>query len=104
MHYLPFLLSVLIDYTDLVNLLIGSVYAKTKSIGEGLVLRANRQKGLLTTAIRLTTLFGEGDVVLTKHILESAKTGKIKYQVGGEKNFYDFIYAGNAAEGHTLAA
>jgi sterol-4alpha-carboxylate 3-dehydrogenase (decarboxylating) len=84
------------NYTDSANLMTGSVYAKTKSVGEGIVLRANRQKGLLTTAIRLTTLFGEGDVVLTKHFLELAKTGKIKYQVGGGKNFYDFIYAGNA--------
>lgn len=82
----------------------GSIYAKTKSIGEGIVLKANRQKGLLTTAIRLTTLFGEGDVVLTRHFIELGRSGSIKYQVGSGKNFYDFIYAGNAAEGHVLAA
>ncbi|KAF2792462.1 putative sterol-4-alpha-carboxylate 3-dehydrogenase, decarboxylating [Melanomma pulvis-pyrius CBS 109.77] len=82
----------------------GSIYAKTKSIGEGIVLKANRQKGLFTTAIRLTTMFGEGDVVLTRHSIELGRSGSIKYQVGAGKNFYDFIYAGNAAEGHVLAA
>jgi len=82
----------------------GSVYAKTKAIGEGLVLDANGQKGLFTTAIRLCTIFGEGDVVITRHFIELGKTGKIKFQVGEGKNLYDFIYAGNAAEGHLLAA
>jgi sterol-4alpha-carboxylate 3-dehydrogenase (decarboxylating) len=82
----------------------GSVYAKTKAIGEGLVLAANRQRGLLTTAIRLCTLLGEGDRVLTRHFMELGRKGTIKFQVGHGKNLYDFIYAGNAAEGHLLAA
>lgn len=82
----------------------GSIYAKTKAVGEGLVLAANRQKGLLTTSIRLCTIFGEGDRVLTRHFIELGRKGTIKYQVGHGKNLYDFIYAGNAAEGHLLAA
>lgn len=82
----------------------GSVYAKTKAIGEGIVLSANQQKGLLTTAIRLTTLFGEADMVLTRHFMQLGRSGKIKFQVGAGRNLYDFIYAGNAAEGHILAA
>jgi sterol-4alpha-carboxylate 3-dehydrogenase (decarboxylating) len=81
----------------------GSIYAKTKAVGEGLVLAANRQKGLLTTAIRLCTLLGEGDRVLTRHFMELGRKGTIKFQVGHGKNLYDFIY-GNAAEGHLLAA
>jgi sterol-4alpha-carboxylate 3-dehydrogenase (decarboxylating) len=82
----------------------GSIYAKTKAVGEGLVLAANGQKGLYTTVIRLCTIFGEGDVVITRHFIELGKTGRIKFQVGEGKNLYDLIYAGNAAEGHLLAA
>ncbi|KAJ4291679.1 hypothetical protein N0V90_009574 [Kalmusia sp. IMI 367209] len=82
----------------------GSIYAKTKAVGEGLVLAANRQQGILTTAIRLCTLLGEGDRVLTRHFMELGRKGTIKFQVGHGKNLYDFIYAGNAAEGHLLAA
>jgi sterol-4alpha-carboxylate 3-dehydrogenase (decarboxylating) len=82
----------------------GAVYSKTKKIGEELVLKSNGQNGLFTTAIRLCTLFGEGDRVLTKHSIEMARDGRAKYHIGNGKNLYDFIYAGNAAEGHILAA
>lgn len=47
----------------------GSIYAKTKAVGEEIVLTSNRQKGLLTVSIRLCTIFGEGDRVLTRHFL-----------------------------------
>ena len=66
--------------------------------------RETGQNGLLTTAIRLCTIFGEGDRVLTKHMVEIAQNGRAKYHVGNGKNLYDFIYAENAAEGHVLAA
>ena len=82
----------------------GSIYAKTKAVGEGLVLASNRQKGLLTTSIRLCTLLGEGDRVLTRQFIELGRKGTIKFQIGHGRNLYDFIYAGNAAEGHLLAA
>ncbi|KAF9740803.1 hypothetical protein PMIN03_000540 [Paraphaeosphaeria minitans] len=45
----------------------GSIYAKIKALGEGLVLAASRQRGLLRTAIRRCTLLGEGDMVLTRN-------------------------------------
>ncbi|KAF4636039.1 hypothetical protein G7Y89_g2053 [Cudoniella acicularis] len=76
----------------------------TKKIGEKLVLKANGQNGLLTTAIRLCTIFGEGGQVLTKQMVEMAQGGRARYHVGDGKNLYDFIYARNAAEGHVLAA
>ncbi len=82
----------------------GSVYAKTKAVGEVIVTNANGQKGLLTTAIRLPTLFGEGDIVITRHFVELGRSGRTKFQVGANTNLYDLIYAGNAAEGHVLAA
>lgn len=92
------------EWPVLENPVNGSVYAKTKAIGEDMVLKANRQQGLLTCAIRLTTLMGEGDIVLTKQFIKLGETGNIKFQVGAGKNAYDFIYAGNAAEGHIQAA
>lgn len=92
------------DWPVLENPVNGSVYAKTKALGEGIVLKANRQRGLLTTAIRGTTLFGEGDVVITRHFMELGRTGKVRFQIGEGKNMYDFIYAGNCAEGHIQAA
>ncbi|KAF2837381.1 putative sterol-4-alpha-carboxylate 3-dehydrogenase, decarboxylating [Patellaria atrata CBS 101060] len=82
----------------------GSVYAKTKQVGENLVLKANGTNGLLTVAIRLCTIFGEGDRILMPHIVELARSGRARYHIGTGKNLYDFIYAGNAAEGHVLAA
>ncbi|KAF1950450.1 putative sterol-4-alpha-carboxylate 3-dehydrogenase, decarboxylating [Byssothecium circinans] len=82
----------------------GSEYAKTKATGEKLALAANGERGLLTTAIRLCTIFGEADIVLTRHYIELGRSGKIRFQVGCGKNMYDFCYAGNAAEGHLLAA
>lgn len=57
------------DALVLENPVFGSVYAKSKAIGEKLVLSANREKGLLTCAIRLATLMGEGDVVITRHFM-----------------------------------
>ncbi|KAF2702971.1 putative sterol-4-alpha-carboxylate 3-dehydrogenase, decarboxylating [Pleomassaria siparia CBS 279.74] len=92
------------EWPVLENPVNGSEYAKTKAIGEKIVLAANGKKGLLTTAIRLCTIFGEGDVVITRHFIELGRSGKIRFQVGQGKNLYDFIYAGNAAEGHLLAA
>jgi sterol-4alpha-carboxylate 3-dehydrogenase (decarboxylating) len=92
------------DALVLENPVFGSVYAKTKVIGEKLVLEANRKKGLLTCAIRLTTLMGEGDVVITRHFMQLGRSGKIKFQIGSGKNKYDLVYAGNAAEGHVQAA
>jgi len=76
----------------------GAAYSRTKKVGESLVLSANGQNGLLTVAIRLCTLFGEGDLALTKSMIEVVQNGRAKYHIGTGKNLYDFIYTGNAAE------
>ncbi|OAG12861.1 putative sterol-4-alpha-carboxylate 3-dehydrogenase, decarboxylating [Paraphaeosphaeria sporulosa] len=98
---IPVLVHLSSSEEDLVN---GSVYAKTKAIEEGLVIPANRQRSLLTTAIRLCTLVREEDRVLTRQFIELGRKGTIKSQVRHGKNMDDFIYAGNAAEGHLIAA
>ncbi|KAF2202546.1 putative sterol-4-alpha-carboxylate 3-dehydrogenase, decarboxylating [Delitschia confertaspora ATCC 74209] len=70
-----------------------SSYSETKKIGEQIILEANDKGDLYPTAIRLCTLFGEGDMVLAKHILDIVQGASTT-----------FIYAGNATEGHVLAA
>ncbi|KAH8719448.1 3-beta hydroxysteroid dehydrogenase/isomerase family-domain-containing protein [Phaeosphaeriaceae sp. PMI808] len=82
----------------------GAVYSRTKKVGEELALQANGKNGLHTAALRLCTLFGECDRVLTKHAVEMSEDGRARFRVGTGKNLYDFVYAGNAAEGHILAA
>lgn len=82
----------------------GAVYSRTKKIGEEMVLTANGNNGLHTAAIRPCTIFGECDRVLTKHSIEMVHDGRAKFHIGNGRNLYDFIYAGNAAEAHILAA
>lgn len=54
-------------------------YSRTKKIGEEMVLKANGQNGLLTASLRPCKLYGEGDVELTKHMVEAAERGSAKY-------------------------
>ena len=80
-------------------------YAHTKAVAEALVLAANRKNGrLLTTAIRPSGLFGEGDLTTVKPVVEAAASGRYKYQVGNGDNLFDWTYVGNAAQAHILAA
>ena len=80
-------------------------YSHTKALAETLVLEANRKNGrLLTTAIRPSGLFGEGDLTTVKPMVEAAASGKYKYQVGDGNNAFDWTYIGNAAQAHILAA
>lgn len=80
-------------------------YSHTKAVAEVLVLAANRQNGrLLTTAIRPSGLFGEGDLTAVKPMVEAAASGKYRYQVGSGDNPFDWTYVGNAAQAHILAA
>ncbi|KAF7950712.1 uncharacterized protein EAE97_002264 [Botrytis byssoidea] len=63
------------------------VYTLTKAVAEADILAANRKYGdssMLTVSFRPTTAFGERDTIC--------------------KNEYDFIYVGNLAEAHILAA
>ena len=80
-------------------------YNHTKALAESLVLEANRKNcRLLTTAIRPSGLFGEGDLTTVKPMVEAAASGKYKYQVGDGNSPFDWTYVGNAAQAHILAA
>ncbi|KAM5439815.1 putative 3beta-hydroxysteroid-4alpha-carboxylate 3-dehydrogenase [Microsporum ferrugineum] len=79
-------------------------YSHTKAVAEDIILEANRKDGLLTVVIRGTTLFGEGEDGVIPHMIDSAKSGRSKIQVGNGENLFDFTYHGNAAYAQILAA
>ncbi|KAI1322189.1 C-3 sterol dehydrogenase/C-4-like protein [Xylariaceae sp. FL0255] len=80
-------------------------YSETKAHAEELVLEANRANGskLLTTAIRPSGIFGEGDMQLVFHAVAVYRSGSDKVQVGDNDNLFDFTYVENVAYAHILA-
>ena len=83
------------------------VYTLTKATAEEDILAANRKEGnksMLTVSLRPATAFGEKDTVCMGKMLSVAKKGKAKFQMGGGRNVYDFVYVGNLADAHILAA
>lgn len=70
------------------------------------MLEANRAQDsdLLTTAIRPSGIFGEGDVQLVYHAIGVYRSGNDKVQVGLNTNMFDFTYVENVAHAHLLAA
>jgi sterol-4alpha-carboxylate 3-dehydrogenase (decarboxylating) len=79
-------------------------YSHTKAIAESLVLAANNRSGMLTTIFRPAGFFGEGDVVTVGGIIQNAKEGKAKLQIGANTNLFDWTYVGNYAYAQLLAA
>ncbi|RDA93087.1 hypothetical protein CP533_4062 [Ophiocordyceps camponoti-saundersi (nom. inval.)] len=79
-------------------------YSETKAAAEDMVVAANRDPILLTTAIRPAGIFGEGDVQLLPGLLRAYRDGKTNVQIGDNKNIFDFTYVGNVAHAHLLAS
>jgi sterol-4alpha-carboxylate 3-dehydrogenase (decarboxylating) len=79
-------------------------YAHTKGQAEVMFREANRKHGLLTCALRCTTLDGEGDNTTIPRMVGNAQAGRGKMQVGDGHNMFDFTYLRNAAYAHRLAA
>ena len=79
-------------------------YPLSKAIAETYVLESNRKHGILTASIRPAGSFGEADTEMMEKLLSVAKSGKAKMQMGDGKNVYDFLYVGNLAHAHLLAA
>ncbi|KAL8687831.1 MAG: hypothetical protein Q9218_006104 [Villophora microphyllina] len=76
----------------------------TKGIAEELVLRANRHyHGMLTSAIRPVSMFGEGDVQQLPNMLQVYYDRKTNVQIGDNTKYFDFVYVGNVADAHILA-
>ena len=53
-------------------------YSETKAQGEALVLAANGKSGLVTCAIRPSSIFGPGDRLLVPSLVSAARSGKMK--------------------------
>ncbi len=79
-----------------------SFYAKSKAMGEKLVIEANSET-LLTCSLRPHLIFGPRDPHLLVTIVKRAQEGKLP-QVGNGKNKVDFSYVVDAARAHLLAA
>ena len=73
-------------------------YPHTKSIAEKYVLDSNSDS-LKTLALRPHLIFGPGDTSLTKHILDAAKSGRLK-KIGDGNNLVDFTYIEDCVQAH----
>jgi nucleoside-diphosphate-sugar epimerase len=58
------------------------IYSETKAQGEALVLSANGKSGLVTCAIRPSSIFGPGDRLLVPSLVSAARSGKMKVRPG----------------------
>ncbi|GAA6050727.1 hypothetical protein JCM3770_006597 [Rhodotorula araucariae] len=79
-------------------------YNVTKAKAEQIVLEANGKGGLLTVAIRPAGIFGPGDRQAIPGMMDVLKSGKTKFQVGHNENFFDWTYVDNVVHAHLVAA
>ncbi|MCO5598044.1 hypothetical protein L7F22_052134 [Adiantum nelumboides] len=105
------------------------IYSETKAQAEAIVLAANGKFGLVTCALRPSSIFGPGDKLLVPSLVAAARSGKMKagalsfesgaslllkeisgiailytkFILGDGKNMYDFTYVENVAHAHVCA-
>ncbi|KAF9885826.1 hypothetical protein FE257_012298 [Aspergillus nanangensis] len=79
-------------------------YLIAKADAEDLIRTANRAHGFLTCSLRPCLVFGERDTNSMGKMVAVAQAGRSRYQMGDGKNLYDFVYVGNLADAHLLAA
>jgi nucleoside-diphosphate-sugar epimerase len=77
-----------------------SPYPATKALAEQMVMAANCPE-LHTVSLRPHLIWGPGDNHLLPHLLDRAKSGKLK--LPGPDKLIDTIYIDNAARAHLLA-
>lgn len=96
------------------------VYSHSKAVAETLVLEANgissrfkdvhstdnniKTPLLLTASIRICSPFGANHGEVIKPIVENARAGRYRFQMGNGKNLSDWTYIENGVRGHVLAA
>ncbi|RAO69024.1 uncharacterized protein BHQ10_005036 [Talaromyces amestolkiae] len=85
------------------------IYCLAKADAEEAIQAANRNgghddRGLLTCSIRPGLVFGEHDAGSLGKMFAVARQGRSKFQIGNGQNSYDFVYVGNLADAHLLAA
>lgn len=96
-----------------------NAYSKAKAITETLVLASNKPlpatsassaadppySGYLRTlALRATGMYGERDPIVIHGLLKSFRAGETRFQLGDNRNLFDWLFVGNAAVAHVLAA
>ncbi|MCJ1357601.1 MAG: erg26, C-3 sterol dehydrogenase [Icmadophila ericetorum] len=79
-------------------------YARAKALADKMVLAANDPPRLLTATIRLPLVYGERDLLAIPATLAALEKGQTNFQVGGNKNLYDFVSVDNSAAAHVLLA
>lgn len=80
-----------------------SAYPASKAVADRMVLEANGEKGVTTTAMRPHLIWGPRDPSLLPKITEAAKAGKLPI-IGSGKSKVDLTYVDNVADAHILAA
>lgn len=81
-------------------------YNDTKAQAERLVLAANDMESgrLKTVALRPAGIFGVGDRQALPGFFNVLRTKKTHFQIGENKNLFDWTYVDNVAHAHLLAA
>lgn len=79
------------------------LYSHTKGVAEEHVLAANRKDDILTVALRSAGIFGEGDLSNIANMIKACDEGKTRFQLGDNKNYFDFTYVQNVVQAHMLA-
>lgn len=80
-----------------------SPYEVSKVAAERIVLAASKHT-LPTVALRICSSYGERDNQMVPNMLPAVYAKQTNVQFGNNTSFYDFLYAGNAAKAHILAA
>mmetsp|Transcript_50054 Transcript_50054/g.128834 ORF Transcript_50054/g.128834 Transcript_50054/m.128834 type:complete len:271 (+) Transcript_50054:117-929(+) len=79
-------------------------YTETKILAEKIVLESNGSNGVMTVAIRPHGLFGPHDPLLVPTLVDTCKSGKMKFIIGNGDNLVDFTYIGNVCQSLELCA
>ncbi len=78
-------------------------YADSKIAAEKYVLSANRKGGVATTALRPHVVFGPGDRRFMPALLNQARSGRLRVQVGRGVWLSDYTYVTNLIDAVILA-
>ncbi|KAJ3728215.1 3-beta hydroxysteroid dehydrogenase/isomerase family-domain-containing protein [Lentinula raphanica] len=79
-------------------------YHHTKALGERLALGQNGVDGMQIVVLRPCGMTGERDKQLIWRLAKILDDGQQNIQIGNNKNLVDYLYVGNAAHAHVLAA
>lgn len=78
-------------------------YHHSKAVAEELAMGYNRKRDdFVVAAIRPSAMFGPGESNMIPSMVERAKRGTLRYQIGNGKNCADFTYVDNTVHGLVL--